>query len=99
MCRNTYHNRHNRDETNYMRKVNSILRKNRKIIANLNPQKRTKVQREILQKKGFDFHFNTHIYTTPGGNVYKFCYEQGYSLQHDGFVWLLKKPEFESRGY
>ncbi|MEY3426399.1 MAG: hypothetical protein RL679_1757, partial [Bacteroidota bacterium] len=36
-CRNTFNNRQNEDATNYVRRVNNILRKNRRILATLNP--------------------------------------------------------------
>ena len=36
-CRNAYYNDQNRDANNYVRNVNNILRKNRRILTDLNP--------------------------------------------------------------
>ena len=41
-CRNTFNNRLNEDSTNYMRRINNILRRNRRILLAMNPSgKRT----------------------------------------------------------
>ena len=45
-CRNIYHNNLNKDSTNYIRNVNNILRKNRRILKKLNPVDKAKI-REI----------------------------------------------------
>ena len=37
-CRNTFNNRLNEDATNYVRRINNILRKNRRILSQLNPK-------------------------------------------------------------
>jgi len=42
-CRNTFNNRLNEDATNYVRRINNILRKNRRILASLNPKGKTTV--------------------------------------------------------
>jgi len=77
-CRNTYNNRLNSDQHNYMRKVNNILRRNRRILASLNPDGKTKATRSQMLKEGFNFNYFTSIYTTKYGKTYYFCYEQGY---------------------
>jgi predicted nucleic acid-binding Zn ribbon protein len=47
-CRVSYNNKLNRDETAYMNNVTNILRKNRRILLDLNPTGKTKVNREKL---------------------------------------------------
>ena len=47
-CRNTYNNRLNKDETAYMKNVNRILRKNRRILKELNPHGKAKVKKQKL---------------------------------------------------
>ncbi|QOI96158.1 MAG: hypothetical protein HRU69_01105 [Flammeovirgaceae bacterium] len=91
-CRISYNNKLNSDETNYMRNVNNILRKNRRILTELNTTGKTRVSRSKLNEKGFDFTYFTGTYTTKEGAVYKYCYEQGYlEMDKDYFLLVVKK--------
>lgn len=87
-CRNNYNNKQN-TATAYMRKENAIIKKNRRILATLNPKGKTKIHREKLLKAGFNFDYLTRIYTTKNGNTYHFCYEQGYLALEDEWYALV----------
>ncbi|MES2812261.1 MAG: hypothetical protein V4670_07315 [Bacteroidota bacterium] len=90
-CRNAYNNKMNKDSTNLMRNINNKLRKNYRILSDLNPEGKSKTTRSKLLSKGFDFEFFTSIYTTKTGNVYYFLYDQGYmTIENEGFI-LVKK--------
>jgi len=69
--------------------INRILRKNRKILKQFNPEGKTTVRKEYLDKLNFDFKFHTHTFTTSHGNTYKFCYEYGYFEVEDGVKMLI----------
>lgn len=89
-CRNTYNNKLNSDATNTVRNINNILRKNRRVLESLNKQSgKTMVARETLLTNGFNFTYHTHTYTTKRGDVYRFCYEQGYLYLDDKNLYLL----------
>lgn len=89
-CRNTYNNRLNSDNTNTVRNINNILRRNRRILEELNKQSgKTMVTREVLLTKGFNFTYHTHTYTTQKGYTYYFCYEQGYLFIEEKGLYLL----------
>ena len=90
-CRNTYNNKSKGYSTSFVREVNSILRKNRKILQELNPKGKTKIHKNQLSKNGFDFNYHTNIYTTKTGNIYHFCYEQGYLKLEDSFYALVSR--------
>jgi predicted nucleic acid-binding Zn ribbon protein len=91
-CRNTYNNRLNKDETAYMRNVNHTLRKNRRILKELNPSGKAKVTKQTLLSKGFSFKYFTHVFKNKEGKVYYFCYEQGYlPLDNDFFALVVNK--------
>ena len=92
-CRVSHNNRLNSNETNYMRNVNNILRKNRRILIDLNTNGKTRVNRDKLVDKGFDFNYFTGIYTTKEGSVYHFCYEQGYLAVEKNWYLLVVKKE------
>lgn len=92
-CRVSYNNKLNRDETAYMNNVTNILRKNRRVLLELNPTGKTKVNRDKLNEKGFDFTYFTSQYKTRDGVVYNFCYEQGYLPLENNWYLLVKKSE------
>ncbi len=93
-CRNTYNNRQNKDVNNYVRNVNYTLRKNRRILAELNPDNKVKIRKEKLIGKGFNFNFFTSMYRTKTGKEYFFCYEQGYLELEDNWLMLVVKREY-----
>jgi len=93
-CRNTFNNRLNEDSTNYMRRINNILRKNRRILAQLNPTGKRTADAITLAEEGFNFHYFTNIYTTQKGNTYYFCYDQGYTRLENEQYMLVQKEDY-----
>jgi len=93
-CRSAYNNRLNSDSTNFMRNINNILRKNRRILAKLNPKGKSKVHRSALEAEGFRFSYYTNEYITKSGNVYHFCYDQGYIYLEDEMLALVQRQKY-----
>ena len=91
-CRNSYNNNLNKDSRNLLRNVNNRLRKNYRILQELNPKDKTKTTRSKLLEKGFDFEYFTNIYTTRTGTIYYFVYDQGY-LPLDGDYYALVRRD------
>ena len=90
-CRNSYNNRVNKDSKNLIRNINNRLRKNYKILSELNQTGKTKVPRNKLYDRGFDFQLFTSIYKTKTGNTYFYVYDEGYlDLENDYFL-LIKR--------
>jgi hypothetical protein len=90
-CRNAFNNRVNKDSKNLIRNINNRLRKNYKILTEINTTGKTKVTRTKLYDKGFDFQFFTSIYTTKTRNTYFYIYDEGYlPLENETFL-LIKK--------
>ncbi|MEQ8925334.1 MAG: hypothetical protein RLO81_05940 [Fulvivirga sp.] len=92
-CRNSYNNRLNSDSTNYIRKVNNTLRKNRRVLEKLTPNGKSKAPKSKLIEHGFDFSFHTNTYTTKAGATYYFCYEYGYLELDNDWYALVKRDE------
>ncbi len=91
-CRNTYNNRLNKDETAYMKNVNRTLRKNRRILKELNPNGKAKVNKQTLLARGFIFKYFTHIFKNKEGKIYYFCYEYAYlPLDNNFFALVINK--------
>ncbi len=89
-CRNSYNNKLKSGGGNYIRNVNNLLRKNRKVLEELLSSKGNRSSREKMLGMGFNFGFYTNTYVNPKGATYFFCYEYGYlPLEKD--VYLLVK--------
>jgi len=93
-CRTAYHNRTHADRETIIRKINSILRRNRNILMRLNPTGKVKVSREKLIREGFNFSYHTNTYRTKNGNTYYYCYDQGYLPLADGIYFLVRRQEY-----
>ncbi len=91
-CRNVFNNRLNEDFNKYVRRINRILRKNRRILAELNPKGKRTVDGITLAEEGFNFHYFTNIYKTKTGSEYFFCYDHGYlRLDNDRYMLVHKQ--------
>ena len=90
-CRNAFNNKINKDSNNYMRNTNNKLRRNYRILVELNSEGKSKTTRLKLLNKGFDFDYLTNIRTTKIGNTYYFIYDQGYMAVENDFYVLVKK--------
>jgi predicted nucleic acid-binding Zn ribbon protein len=93
-CRITYNNRLHTDEAKYVKRVNIILRKNRKILSDLNTTGKSRVHGIKLKEKGFEFGYFTNLYKTKEGSVYHYCYDQGYLPLEKDYYLLVVKPDF-----
>lgn len=93
MCRNAFNNKLNSDSNNYVRNINHILRKNRRILEDLIPEETAKVSKQKLMDKGFNFNYYTNTTTTKTGNQYLFCYEYGYLAIEGNYYLLVKRKE------
>lgn len=96
-CRSNYYNRIYADDLSFVNVVNQILKRNRAILKTQIPNGKTRVKRNILLQKGFDFSFHTYSYTTKTGNIYFFCYEYGYLLLENEEVLLVKEKRNKER--
>lgn len=70
------------------------MRKNRRILADINPSGKTKIHRDKLVAAGFSFNYFTNVYRTKNGNTYFFVYDQGYLKLEDGWLALVRKKEY-----
>ncbi len=94
LCRNSFNNKLNSDTTNYVRNVNNILRKNRRVLEEMIPDQTAKATKTKLIQKGFNFQYYTNAYTTKKKATYYFCYEYGYLPLENDFYFLVKRKEY-----
>jgi len=90
-CRNAYNNKINKSSKNLIRNTNNRLRKNHKILTELNTTGKTKITRTKLIDHNFEFNTFTSIYTTKTGNVYYYVYNQGYLKLENDYYLLIKR--------
>jgi hypothetical protein len=91
-CRTSFNNRQKSVDNAYVKDVNNILKKNRKILLELNPEGKNRVSREKMKSRGFNFSYHTSTYTTKEGAQYFYCYEQGYlPIEKDQCLLVVKK--------
>jgi hypothetical protein len=93
-CRNNYNNRLNRDTNNYVRNVHGLLRRNRRILADLYLEEKRKVHRDALIALGYNFSFFTHIIENSRGNRFIYCFEYGYSEIGNDFLELNQNSKY-----
>lgn len=95
-CRNAYNNRLNEDCNAVVRRINRILRKNRRILAD-SLEKNQKIQPlNSLIEQGFNVHYHTGFYQTKKGDVYVFCYDLGYLKQSNNRCIVVEKSSYLS---
>ena len=70
---------------------NNKLRKNYRILCAINSEGKTKIARNKMANKGFDFDYCTSIFKTKTGNTYYFMYDYGYMELKNNYCILVKK--------
>jgi len=88
-CRNVYNNHVKADSNHYVRNINHILRKNRRILESLLPEGRQdiKTYKDKLLLLGFCFQYYTNTQTNFKGEIYFFCYDYGLKqLENDRYL-------------
>jgi len=95
LCRNTHNNRERSVTSNYIRNINTILTKNRRILEQFitTSAGTAKASKNKLLEKGFNFNYFTSLYTTKKGYTYYYCYDYGYlPIEHD-YYFLVKRMD------
>ena len=90
-CRNQHNNKLNSCTNNYMRRINSILRRNRRILAEFYGSNRLNLNRNILTWEGYDFRFFTHFSEDEQGLISYYCYDFGYTDVQQGMAVVINK--------
>lgn len=92
-CRNSHNNKQNSNANNYVRNINRVLKKNRRILEELNPKGTARVKKEKLVLRGFNFTYFTSTYSTRKGD-YHYCYEYGYVELDNENLMIVQKQDY-----
>ncbi len=91
LCRNSFNNKINSDTNNYVRNINNLLRKNRRILEESLVGEKTTISKQKLLDKGFNFKLFTNQVSTKNNHQYIFCYEYGYLLLEKDLILIVKR--------
>ncbi|MBP7346368.1 MAG: hypothetical protein KA952_07520 [Sediminibacterium sp.] len=96
-CRSSYHNQFYGDRSNYMRRVNGLLLRNRKILADLFALHRagTAVPLSELYVKGFSPTHFTHQQKKAKNQLFTYCYEFGYQMTGKDCIKIIQQTSIE----
>jgi hypothetical protein len=89
-CRSSFHHQIQADLFKHIKKTHYILRKNRRIIAELFEQNQQKLHKSVLVSEGFAFSYHTQIIENANGLVQYVCYDYAYSLFENNQIQLHK---------
>jgi predicted nucleic acid-binding Zn ribbon protein len=94
-CRTQFNNQLKAEDSALVKKVNAILRHNRRLLEKQIPagEEMGKCPKQKLAEAGFNFQYHTHQYTNKKGNVYFFCYEYGYLPLEGDWLLVVKRVE------
>ncbi len=90
-CRNSFNNKHNKDTSNLMRRINAQLRRNYRILQNYEFDKGvSKTTTTKLSAEGFDFEYFTQHKIYDTGSVRRVIYDISYEILENGYVNLMR---------
>jgi len=94
-CRSAYNNKMGPRSSLYVRNVNSVLRRNRRILQNflMQEEESVRVAKSHLQERGFNFNHFTGAYIHKKGVMYYFCYEFGYLLVENEWYYISRRKD------
>lgn len=93
-CRANFNNLNRSEHERLIKKVNSVLRKNRTILKLFNPAGMSTLHKDSLAEQGFNFKYFTSTFTTREGNVYHFCYDLGYLVLEDDKIRIVEYQKY-----
>lgn len=92
-CRsNHYHKTHCINSAS-VKKINSILKKNRRILESLQLKNKINISKSALLSEGFNFSYFTHQGKKSQDSEPIFCYEFGYVDKDESHVVIFKEDE------
>jgi hypothetical protein len=93
-CRSNYnYSKTGNDHLSLVRNVNRALSKNRRILKYLKKGGRTRVQKQSMTEKGFNFSYYTTMLEVGPRERYYFCYDIGYLMIDDTELMLVSRDQ------
>lgn len=91
-CRSAFNNKKYVLEKGFVKRVNYLLLKNRRILASYlaNAKETEMVHKELLHHQGFHFSYFTHTTINKEGNTYYCCYDHAYHIVSEEELQICK---------
>ena len=86
LCRNSFNNKINSDSNNYVRNINNLLRKNRRILEESLVGEKTTISKQKLLDKGFNFKLFTNQVSTKNNHHYIYLNSNYILLLHSYII-------------
>ena len=92
-CKNIYHIRLKKNTDKAVRKINQILHRNRRILFELMSEMTVQktIDRLVLDKRGFNFLYHTHLQINSKGKTYHYIYDYGWMSFSDDRIMIVKR--------
>jgi hypothetical protein len=94
-CKNTYHNAREVNQFPEVEKINRILRRNYRILRQLNSSSCGRMKRDILEALGFNFSYYTKVCDREKGTRHFFIYDLAYCLLNEHELTLEPNGEYD----
>lgn len=85
-CRSNFHTKVNRTSNNTIKNINNALKRNRRILADLNNSGKNCISLESLKELGFKIHYFTHFDKTK---EIQYCYDFATEIK-ENFLYISK---------
>ena len=97
ICKNRYHNALNKEDSEEFKRVQKILRRNRKVLKKMYARNdRDTLKKERLLKEGFEFDYYTHTKISKiKSNLFIFCFEYGYRPAGDDKIKVVRAFDYK----
>lgn len=92
-CRSSHYNRMHFENAVFIKRIDRQLKKNWRILHELNPTGTRKVREDDLRLNGFDFKYFTSIHRTHNGTCHYYCYNYSYVAVGKGEYLLVTDPQ------
>ena len=89
-CRNNHYYKIKKDKSSLIRNINDSLLCNRDILKVLCKGKKTKLKKQQLVARGFDFEMLTNVYYTRKNGCYRVVYDYAYRFINEEELLLIK---------
>ena len=90
-CRTNHNKVIYKKESQVISPVNSILKRNRRILLHLLTAGKHEVSKELLENQGFDFQYFTSLEKNDGTETHYYCYDVSYMIEDSGNVKIVKQ--------
>lgn len=98
-CKNKYHNARNKEDDIEFKRVQRVLRTNRKILKKMFERNdKDELKKERLLKAGFEFDYHTHTKLSKiKSNLFTFCFEYGYRAVGEDKVKVVRAFDYKEK--